>query len=89
MTELRTALRLPGWSVGARLLLINGLLIVALVGVTVIAWRALSAQSRAMEELALISKAARYHQDADTVHANLRADVNAALASSTLSADER
>jgi len=75
--------------VGARLLLINGLLMVALVVVTVIAWRALSAQSRAMAELALISKAARYHQDADTVHANLRADVNAALASGTLSADER
>jgi len=35
--------------------------------VTVIAWRALSAQSRAMAELALISRAARYHQDADTV----------------------
>src|SRR5882762_8135309 len=81
--------RLPGWSVGARLLLINGLLMVALVVVTVIAWRALSAQSRAMAELALISKAARYHQDADTVHANLRADVSAALASAALSADER
>src|SRR3979490_930339 len=89
MTELLTALRLPGWSVGARLLLINGLFIVARVGVPVIAWRALSAQSRAMEELALISKAARYHQDADTLHANLRADVNAALVSGTLSADER
>ncbi|HLQ08203.1 MAG TPA: diguanylate cyclase [Steroidobacteraceae bacterium] len=74
---------------GARLLLINGLLMVALVVVTVIAWRALSAQSRAMAELALISKAARYHQDADTVHANLRADVSAALASAALSADER
>jgi len=75
--------------VGARLLLINGLLMLALVVVTVIAWRALSAQSRAMAELAVISKAARYHQDADTVHANLRADVNAALASAALSADER
>src|SRR5713226_3991844 len=82
-------LRLPRWSVGARLLLINGLLMAALVVVTVIAWRALSAQSRAMTELALISKAARYHQDADTVHASLRADVNAALVSGTLSTDER
>jgi diguanylate cyclase (GGDEF)-like protein len=89
MTKVLNVLRLPGWSVGARLLLINGLLMVALVLVTVIAWRALSAQSRAMAELALISKAARYHQDADTVHANLRADVNAALVSGTLSADER
>lgn len=89
MPKVLNALRLPAWSVGARLLLINGLLMAALVVVTVIAWRALSAQSRAMTELALISKAARYHQDADTVHANLRADVNAALASGTLSADER
>src|SRR6266850_7426829 len=89
MTKVPNALRLPGWSVGARLLLINGLLMVALVVVTVIAWRALTAQSRAMAELALISKAARYHQDADTVHASLRAEVNAALASGTLSAAER
>ncbi len=89
MSSVLNALRLPRWSVGARLLLINGLLMAVLVVVTIIAWRALSAQSRAMAELALISKAARYHQDADTVHANLRADVNAALASATLSADER
>jgi len=89
LPKVLNVLRLPGWSVGARLLLINGLLMVALVVVTVIAWRALSAQSRAMAELALISKAARYHQDADTVHANLRADVSAALASAALSADER
>ena len=89
MTEVLNALRVRRWSVGARLLLINGLLMVALVVVTVIAWRALTAQSRAMAELALISKAARYHQDADTVHASLRAEVNAALASGTLSAAER
>src|SRR5258708_4246813 len=89
MTKVLNSLRLPGWSVGARLLLIKGLLLVALLIVTVIAWRALSAQSRAMADLALISKAARYHQDADTVHANLRADVNGALVSGTLSADER
>jgi diguanylate cyclase (GGDEF)-like protein len=89
MSEVLNALRLPRWSVGVRLLLINGLLMVALVVVTAIAWRALSAQTHAMTDLALISKAARYHQDADTVHANLRADVSAALVSGTLSADER
>ena len=89
MTQVLNVLRLPRWSVGGRLLLINGLLMVALVVVTVIAWRALSAQTRAMADLALISKAARYHQDADTVHANLRADVSAALVGGTLSADER
>ena len=83
------AFRLQGWSVGARLLLINGLLAVALVFVGTIAWRALTAQSRAMAELALISKAARYHQDAQTLQADLRADVNAALAGRARSDDER
>jgi diguanylate cyclase (GGDEF)-like protein len=84
--KVRNALR---WSVGARLLLINGLLMLALLVVAGIAWQALTAQTRAMGELALISKAARYHQDADTLHANLRADVNAALTSGTLSQEER
>ena len=83
------AVRLQGWSVGARLLLINGLLAVALVFVGTIAWRALTAQSRAMAELALISKAARYHQDAQTLQADLRADVNAALAGRARSDAER
>src|SRR5882672_1187010 len=71
--------RFNGWSVGARLLVINGLLAVALVFGGIIAWRALSAQSRAMSGLALISKAARYHQDAETQLADLRAAINAAL----------
>ncbi len=83
------AIRLQGWSVGARLLLINGLLAVALVFVGAIAWRALSAQNRAMSELALISKAARYHQDAATLQAGLRADVNSALAGRAATDDER
>jgi diguanylate cyclase (GGDEF)-like protein len=82
-------LRLRGWSLGAKLLLINALLIVALFVVTSIAWSALSSQSRAMTQLALVSKAARYHQDADTIRANLRADVNAALDARNLSAEER
>src|SRR5882672_11273214 len=83
------AIRLQGWSVGARLLLINGLLAVALVFVGAIAWRALSAQNRAMSELALISKAARYHQDAATLQAELRADVNSALAGRAATDEER
>ena len=80
---------LRGLSVGARLLLINGLLLLSLGIVSVIAWSALDTQSRAMNDLALISKAARYHQDADMLHATLRADVNRALASSELSASDR
>ena len=75
---------LHGWSVGARLRLINALLAVALVFVSAIAWRALSAQNRAMSELALISKAARYHQDAQTQLSNLRADVNAEFSGTAL-----
>jgi diguanylate cyclase (GGDEF)-like protein len=79
-----TFLAMRGVSVGARLLLINVLLIIGLATVSGIAWRALDAQGKAMAELALISKAARYHQDADMVHATLRADVNGALAGAHL-----
>ncbi|MGC2028869.1 MAG: diguanylate cyclase [Steroidobacteraceae bacterium] len=78
-----------GWTVSGRLLLINGLLIVGLCVVSAIAWQALSAQSHAMNELAQISRAARYHQDAETLHANLKADVNALMVGSVFSADQR
>ena len=81
--------RLKGLSIGGRLLLINLLLQVALVIVSVIAWNALNAQSQSMNDLALISKAARYHQDADMLHASLRADVNRALAGAQLSEAEQ
>ena len=76
-------------SVGARLLLINALLMLALGIVSVLAWHSLDVQSRAMNELGLISKAARYHQDADTLHATLRADVNRALASADMTPEQR
>jgi len=67
--------------IGARALLcINVLLLVAQLTVGAIAWRAIDVQNRAMSELSLISKAARYHQDADTLSANIRADVYAATA---------
>src|SRR5712671_5341006 len=79
MSAFIASVRFNGWTVGARLLLINGLLAVALVFGGVIAWRALSAQSRAMSGLALISKGARFHQDAETQLADLRAAINAAL----------
>ncbi len=82
-------LSLRGVSVRARLLLINALLMLALGLVSVVTWSALDEQSGAMADLALISKVARYHQDADMLHASLRADVNAALASAQLTADER
>ena len=84
MGKVFTFLGMRGVSVGARLLLINALLMLGLTTVSGIAWRALDAQGQAMAELALISKAARYHQDADRVHATLRADVNGALAGAHL-----
>src|SRR5260221_734915 len=71
--------RFNGWTVRARLFVINGLLAVALVFAGIIAWRALSVQSRAMSGLALVSRGARYHQDAETQLADLRAAINAAL----------
>lgn len=78
-------LRLPmsDRSVRARLLAINALLIIAQCTVCAIAWHFVEVQNRAMSDLALISKAARYHQDADTLSANIRADVSEALASAT------
>lgn len=89
LLKVKDVLSLRGLSVGARLLLINALMLLALGIVSVIAWHALDVQSRAMEELATISKAARYHQDADTLHATLRADVNRAQLSLSLTSAER
>jgi diguanylate cyclase (GGDEF)-like protein len=74
------------FSVGGRLLLINALLLVALTLVAFMSWRSNDAQRKAMTDLALISRAARYHQDADTQNANLRADVSAALGSASFPA---
>lgn len=70
-------------SVRSRLLAINALLLLALAVVGAIAWHAVDVQDSAMGELELISKAARYHQDAEAVRANIRADVFAALADNT------
>ena len=81
--------RFNAWTVGARLLVINGLLALGLVVGGVIAWRALSAQSRAMSGLTLISKGARYHQDAETQLADLRAAINAALGGQAHAESER
>lgn len=87
-------LRIRGFSaeqlpVTQRLTLINGLLLIALVIVAMISWRANDAQRKAMADLALISRAARYHQDADTQNANLRADVNEALGSAAYTSISR
>src|SRR3979490_2545015 len=89
MSTFFASVRFTGWTVGARLLVINGLLAVALVFGGIIAWRALRAQSLAPASLALISKGARYHQDAATQLADLRAAINAALGGQAHTESER
>lgn len=75
-------LKLPftAMSVRSRLLVINIILLFAQATVCAIAWHAVDVQDSAMGELELISKAARYHQDADAIRANIRADVYAVMA---------
>src|SRR5208283_4266647 len=70
-----------GLSVNQRLLLINALLLAAVIIVATMSWRAIDTQRRAVADLSLISRAARYHQDVDAQNTNLKSDVNAALAS--------
>lgn len=72
-----------GLTVTGRLLLINVLLLAALIVVGSICWRAIDRQRQAMADLALISRAARYHQEIQVVNANLRTSVYAVLAGST------
>jgi diguanylate cyclase (GGDEF)-like protein len=76
-----------GWTVGRRLLLINALLMIALCLVSAIAWHALTVQSQATNKLALISRAARFHQEAEALQANIKAEVNAAAVSAAQSRD--
>jgi hypothetical protein len=72
-------LPLTGASVRSRLLAINALLLLAQGVVSAIAWHAVDVQNRDINELALISKAARYHQDVGTLAANIPADLHAAI----------
>ncbi|MGA3156648.1 MAG: hypothetical protein ABSE43_03665, partial [Steroidobacteraceae bacterium] len=76
--QIHNGLRL---SVNQRLLLINALLLLAVIIVATMSWRAIDTQRRAVADLSLISRAARYHQDVDAQNTNLKSDVNAALAS--------
>ncbi|HEY2276549.1 MAG TPA: diguanylate cyclase [Steroidobacteraceae bacterium] len=62
-------------------MLINVVLLVALIIVGSICFRAIDRQRKAMADLTLISRAARYHQEIEVVNASLRTSVYAALAS--------
>jgi diguanylate cyclase (GGDEF)-like protein len=66
-------------TIGARLILINSLLAIAIVVVSLQAWRALDTQKAATVELSRFSQAQHYSQDADMYHDGLRADVYAAF----------
>lgn len=82
MKEAGSSTALSGLTVTGRLLLINVLLLAALIVVGSICWRAIDRQRQAMADLALISRAARYHQEIEVVNASLRTSVYAVLASS-------
>lgn len=81
MQETGSSRVLSGLTVTGRLLLINVLLLAALIVVGSICWRAIDRQRQAMADLALISRAARYHQEIQVVNASLRTSVYAVLAS--------
>lgn len=66
-------------SVRACLALIQALLLTALTAVGVSAWFAINDATRMAQELALVSRGQRFHQQSDTMHDALRADVSAAL----------
>lgn len=72
-------LRLLGFSIRARLALIQILLLLALITISVIAWHALNDERRSGQVLAMLNRAQRYHLDVDVMHDALRADVNEAL----------
>src|SRR5258708_4814598 len=62
------------------LALVQVLSLVALGIIAGVSWVAIDNSNRFAQELAHLSRAQRYHQDADTVHGALRADVLSAFA---------
>ncbi|MBI2799879.1 MAG: diguanylate cyclase [Gammaproteobacteria bacterium] len=72
-------------TIASRLVLINGLLAAAIVAVSGMAWRDLDVQTAAAGEQSRLSEAQRFHQDADTLHDGIRADVYSAFLDAELS----
>ncbi len=72
-------LRLLGFSIRARLALIQILLLLALITISVIAWHALNDERRSGQVLATLNRAQRYHLDDDMMVDALRADASEAL----------
>src|SRR6266702_5944074 len=71
--------RKPSISVRSCLPLIQGLLGVMLCVIAGVSWIAIDNSNRFARELALVSRAQRYYQQADTMQDALRVDVNSAL----------
>src|SRR5436853_4303326 len=72
--------RKPRISVRRCLALTQGLLVTALAVIASVSWVAIEDSNMFAQELALVSRGQRYHQQSDAVQDALRADVNAALA---------
>jgi hypothetical protein len=66
-------------TIAMRLTLINLLLAIAIVAVSVMAWRSLDQQHAATRDVSRTNQAQRYHQDADMHHDAIRADLYAAF----------
>jgi hypothetical protein len=80
MLSILRRLRPLGVSVRARLGMIQVLLVAALCVISLIAWRALNDEVSSGRVLAMLSRAERFHGNADTMHDALYEDVTAALA---------
>jgi diguanylate cyclase (GGDEF)-like protein len=69
----------PRISVRSCLALIQGLLVVTLCVIAGVSWIAIESSNRFAQELAVVSRAQRHYQQAETMQDALRADVNSAL----------
>jgi len=79
MSSSVTERRKARFSVRSCLTLIQGLLLAMLCGIAGVSWIAIDNSNRFAQELALVNRAQRYYQQADTMQDALRADVNSAL----------
>jgi hypothetical protein len=82
-------LQLHAPSVRTRLSMIQVLLCVTAVAVATVTWRTMEGEYRAAEQLVVLSHAQRLHQEVDVRHEALRADLNALLFDSGITAERR
>lgn len=82
-------LQLHAPSVRTRLSMIQVLLCVTAVAVATVTWRTMEGEYRAAEQLLVLSRAQRLHQEVDVRHEALRADLNALLFDSGATVENR